>query len=256
MADNLQQGGEPNDLVDFSTVGEFRLGFSLVENPGIATVTQIPAGSSQLGVDPQLGGLADNGGQTATQPIAASSPAIDAGIAGGQQTDQRGLQRTQEQPGPNRTGSDGTDIGAFELPATATVEPPGTIDPPATIDPSDTVLDSPTVSARRTQQVKGRKVVVRVAAGAGERVTTHASGAIRAGGTVALKPVEADVEPGAAKVLSLKPQRKRGAGKVIRLLAKGKRARARITVALTDASGNSVTKDVRVSLTAGRGKRK
>jgi CSLREA domain-containing protein len=57
------------------------------------------------GVDPGLGPLADNGGQTDTQAIAASSPALDGGGAGCQKTDQRGVSRPQLAA---------CDIGAFE----------------------------------------------------------------------------------------------------------------------------------------------
>ena len=96
--------------------GSFVLGFSLVEDPGAATVTESPAGSNITGTDPQLGPLANNGGPTATHAPAAGSPAVDAGAANGLAGDQRGAPRTQDQPDvPNRQGSDATDIGAVEL---------------------------------------------------------------------------------------------------------------------------------------------
>lgn len=64
------------------------------------------AGSKQ-GVDPQLGGLQDNGGETDTLALAAGSPALDAGTGDGcPAADQRGVSRPQ--------GS-ACDIGAFEL---------------------------------------------------------------------------------------------------------------------------------------------
>jgi len=66
------------------------------------------AGSKQ-GVNPQLGGLGNNGGETDTQALAAGSPALDAGTNDGcPATDQRGVARPQ--------GS-ACDIGAFELAA-------------------------------------------------------------------------------------------------------------------------------------------
>jgi uncharacterized repeat protein (TIGR01451 family) len=46
------------------------------------------------GIDPRLGGLADNGGPTATEPLLAGSPAIGRAIASGcPATDQRGVAR-------------------------------------------------------------------------------------------------------------------------------------------------------------------
>jgi parallel beta-helix repeat protein len=61
--------------------------------------------------------LANNGGPTLTHKLLAGSKAIDAGIANGLTTDQRGgaAVRLFNDPGvPNGPGSDGTDIGAFE----------------------------------------------------------------------------------------------------------------------------------------------
>ena len=63
--------------------------------------------------------LTDNGGPTPTHALAAASPAIDAGInALGGNSDQRGSEsaRTTDHTGVvNAAGSDGTDIGAFEI---------------------------------------------------------------------------------------------------------------------------------------------
>jgi hypothetical protein len=121
-------GGIPpsaNDLgrADLATSGGFQLSFSLVEAPTDAIDTQA---NSLTGVDPQLGGLAGNGGPTQTQLPATGSPAIDAGrnpLA--LSTDQRGLPRTIDlSPG---NASDGTDIGAVELgapPSPSPVPPP------------------------------------------------------------------------------------------------------------------------------------
>ena len=62
-----------------------------------------------------LAALADNGGPTRTMEPLAGSDAIDAGVASGATTDQRGEARTVDDPGvANEATSDGTDIGAFE----------------------------------------------------------------------------------------------------------------------------------------------
>src|SRR5262249_56297836 len=56
-----------------------------------------------------------NGGRTRTMEPLPGSPAIDAGVAAGALTDQRGRPRTFDDPGvANAATSDGTDIGAFE----------------------------------------------------------------------------------------------------------------------------------------------
>jgi CSLREA domain-containing protein len=115
----------PNDLgrADQATSGGFQLTFSLVEAPTDAVDTQA---NSITGADPQLGGLAGNGGPTQTQLPAGGSPAIDAGqnpLA--LSTDQRGLPRTVDL-GPGNA-SDGTDIGAVEVgapPSPSPVPPP------------------------------------------------------------------------------------------------------------------------------------
>ena len=66
--------------------------------------------------NPQIGALADNGGPTRTLLPPASSPAIDSGLAGPGNKDQRGETRTIDLPSvANAAGGDGTDIGAVEL---------------------------------------------------------------------------------------------------------------------------------------------
>jgi hypothetical protein len=75
------------------------------------------------GVNPSLAALANNGGPTFTMALNPGSPAIDAGVAAGATTDQRGMPRTVDDGGvPNTGGSDGTDIGAFEATVSCTLE--------------------------------------------------------------------------------------------------------------------------------------
>jgi hypothetical protein len=72
--------------------------------------------SDQPKVNPRLGSLRDNGGPTLTQALPKRSPAVDSGVAAGLSTDQRGKPRRVDIPGrPNRFGSRGADVGAFEL---------------------------------------------------------------------------------------------------------------------------------------------
>jgi hypothetical protein len=70
-------------------------------------------------IDPLLGPLADNGGQTKTHALLPGSPAIDKGqktIYNNVTTDQRGLVRTVDLVSVSNV-ADGTDIGAYEAQA-------------------------------------------------------------------------------------------------------------------------------------------
>lgn len=69
--------------------------------------------ATYAGTEPQLSPLANYGGHTRTMAIAATSPAIDAGKSGIETTDQRGQDRTVDQPGIPNAG-DGADVGAYE----------------------------------------------------------------------------------------------------------------------------------------------
>jgi len=68
-------------------------------------------------LDPALGSLQNNGGQTPTMALSPGSAAIDQGSGLGIPTDQRGYSRTfRYYPNaPLPAGGDGTDIGAFEM---------------------------------------------------------------------------------------------------------------------------------------------
>jgi hypothetical protein len=103
--------------------GDLTLGNTLVGDTTGVTYTADPPGSVLVGVDPQLGPLTDNGGETETRLPAPTSPIINAGLANGLTVDQRREVRTVLFPGvPNTLGSDGTDMGAVELAA-----PPDTV---------------------------------------------------------------------------------------------------------------------------------
>lgn len=117
LADN-SAGGAANDAdrADGSQSGGLDTTFSLVENPGDAPVQKSPAGSTIIGVDPQLGPLGNNGGPTQTQVPSNVSPVIDQGKAPARvPTDQRNLARTVGGDVQDAAGGDGTDIGAAEV---------------------------------------------------------------------------------------------------------------------------------------------
>jgi Ca2+-binding RTX toxin-like protein len=110
----------PEDLRNDPGAPGFVAGHSLIESTaGAFALASAPAGSNIFKLDPQLGGLANNGGPTLTRLPAATSPVVDAGFGNTFSTDQRGpgSPRTLDGAVPNRAGSDGTDIGAVELPA-------------------------------------------------------------------------------------------------------------------------------------------
>jgi hypothetical protein len=115
-----------------------------VESAGYNIEDGASCGFTKVGdhskTDPMLSpaGLADNGGPTPTIALLLGSPAIDQGLSGpGETVDQRGLPRPVLYPGVPVTtpGSNGADIGAFELqppapPEAAVVTPPPPIQPP------------------------------------------------------------------------------------------------------------------------------
>jgi hypothetical protein len=93
--------------------------FSMIETPDndVTLVSTVP-GSNQVGVDPALETLANNGGTTPTIALRSTSLAINKGIAAGTTTDQRGLPRPLNflgVPISTAPGADASDIGAFEL---------------------------------------------------------------------------------------------------------------------------------------------
>ncbi len=87
--------------------GEFDASFSIVGDVGTATVNDL--GGTQVGIDPLLGVLSDNGGPTLTHLPGVGSPAIDAGDDGVDavlpELDQRGADRVE---------NDRIDIGSVE----------------------------------------------------------------------------------------------------------------------------------------------
>ena len=215
--------------MDDPATGSFVTGFSLIGNPAGALISESPAGSNLLGADPQLGGLADNGGPTKTMLPAETSPAVDAGIANGLTVDQRGLPRTVRKRFTLPPGGDGTDIGAVEL--------------------QDEGLAGVTVEAEKKQQLKGKKVVITVLAGADEDVKATGSGSVKAGKAKSkLKKVTKTVTGGKLAKLKLVPKSKKASKAIAAAIKDGKKGKAKLKVTLTDPAGNTVTEKPKVTL--------
>jgi hypothetical protein len=112
LADNSASGG----CDDAGGGGLQSEGHNIVE-----TECGFPAGTGdQIDVDPQLGQLQNNGGETQTiSPSQAGSPAINAGAnPAGLQADQRGQTR------PVPAGNENTDVGAYEVQLPIDTAPP------------------------------------------------------------------------------------------------------------------------------------
>ena len=111
----------------------FYAAFDLVENPGLSPLQTPPSpGPNITGQDPQLGALANNGGQTPTLKPAAGSPVVDKGYTG-VDADQRFLLRPIDNPQvANAPGGNGADIGSVELSLGEGPQPPAPQQPGAT----------------------------------------------------------------------------------------------------------------------------
>jgi hypothetical protein len=119
LADNSASAG----CDDAGGAGLQSEGHNIVE-----TQCGFPAGTGdQIGVDPQLGQLQNNGGETQTiSPAQASSPAINAGAnPANLQVDQRGQTR------PVPAGNENTDVGAYEVQLPISTAPPSIAGTPA-----------------------------------------------------------------------------------------------------------------------------
>jgi hypothetical protein len=126
--------------------GKWVAAFDLLGDGSGTELTETAPGSNLIGVDPQLGPLAANGGPTETMALPPSSPAVNKG-GGALTTDQRGDPRPVIYPGVSLSstpGANGSDIGAYELsspPATGGPPPP----PVAPVLPTAAVKGPPRV---------------------------------------------------------------------------------------------------------------
>jgi hypothetical protein len=105
-----------------------------------------------------------------------------------------------------------------------------------------------TASAAKTQRQRGKRIVVKVKVKAKERLTAKARGKIKLNPSYKLKPKAVEVAAGETKTLKLEPKKEAQANKIAGALDEGERAKAKLTVTLTDQAGNSETETLRVRL--------
>lgn len=146
-------------------------------------------------------------------------------------------------------------VATFTLGTLASDDPPG--------DPSAKSVEDADVSADKKQKQGGKKVKIKIKAGAAEPVNIVAKGRITVKGgkkgknrvTTAAKnfklaKVKKSADAGEQVVLRLTPKKKKDSKKIFRLLRRGKDLRANPSVKMTDDAGNSVVEKRVVRLKA------
>ncbi len=104
-------------------------------------------------------------------------------------------------------------------------------------------------SADGAQKQKGKKIFVQAKVTAGENLDTEASGKVKVGKkSYALKPASKSVSSGKNKNLKLKPKKSKDAKKIAKALKQGKKAKAKLTMKLTDEAGNKKSEMLSVKL--------
>jgi hypothetical protein len=127
--------------------------------------------------------------------------------------------------------------------------PPDEPTPTPTPTPTpDTKVDG-VVTADKTQEQKGRKIAVEATVNAGETLTVDVSGKVKVGkDSYSLRPLTRTATAASSLTLKLKPAKK-DAGKIADALVDGDKAKAKLTVSLSDAAGNQATQPLKVKLT-------
>ena len=124
LGNNLNGGGAADNFDAYL----YGLG-SLIESPG----TTVYGAANITGVDPQLGGLANNGGNAPTLKPAAGSPVVDKGFSFAYY-DQRGVQFARIVDNPNASNAfsppyGAADMGSVELTLAEGPQPPAPAPP-------------------------------------------------------------------------------------------------------------------------------
>jgi hypothetical protein len=205
VAGNTATGKGP-DILGFG--GPVATAFSLIGNPAGATLNETVPGSDLIGIDPQLGPLADNGGLTRTMAPAPTSPALNKGD-GALTSDQRGLPRPVVYPGipiSAASGANGADIGAYEL----QVQPPLVNEPPSRSAPPPTppavVALRVRVSCPKSAEPRGCRFKLQVFSAKPRTGKKKKAGSTPSQAETAL--AELKLKPGHSALVTLKPKPK------------------------------------------------
>ena len=152
-------------------------------------------------------------------------------------------------------GAAATTINAGNTAGTGTAS--GTLDSQTatagfTVTPGpDTEVLDPFLSLADPQVQKGKKIKIKVVAGAGEPVTATAYGVVQLNKGQALGKVKAEVETGSRVTLTLEPNKSAARKRIQRALENGRKVTADITGKLADAAGNEFTRDLTARVTSG-----
>jgi hypothetical protein len=188
--------------------------FDLIGNPAGGELTESTPGSDLLGVEPQLGPLADNGGPTETMAPAVTSPAVNKG-GGSLTTDQRGDPRPVIYPGiatSSALGANGADIGAVELqapPGTGGSSPAaGSSPPPPPSGPTAKVAPRVLLTCPKTARPGGCRFALEVVSGKPRHVKGRGGRTHLVALTLESAPVTAKVAAGKSALVTLTPKAK------------------------------------------------
>ena len=108
---------------------------------------------------------------------------------------------------------------------------------------------SGSASAKKTQKQKGNKIKVKVKVKPDEDLSAKATGKVKLGRrSYKLKPKSADAAADEKKNLALAPRRSSDAKKIAKALKQGEKAKAKLTVTLTDELGNTKTQKLGAKL--------
>ncbi len=112
----------------------------------------------------------------------------------------------------------------------------------------DTRIDG-SASADSTQTPRGNRVVVKAKARAAERLRARAGGKIELGSrSYKLKRKARSVRSGSSTTFTLKPAKSKHAKRIAKALRRGRKAKAKLSVRLTDEVGNSRSKRLAIKL--------
>lgn len=104
-------------------------------------------------------------------------------------------------------------------------------------------------SAKQTQKQNGKKIVVKARVRTKEDLDAKVTGKVEVRRrSYKLKPVTESVSSGSSKNLKLKPTKSKDAKEIAEALKRGKKARAKLTVKLSDEAGNKKAEELSVKL--------